>query len=94
MFNWIIKTASSNKFGPFNLGNTNEITINKLAETIKFLVNSNSKIKYQNLPQDDPIRRKPDISKANKQLNWLPEIDLDKGLSKTINYFKAINESY
>ena len=90
----IIKTAKSNEFGPFNLGNTNEITINTLAETIKTLINSNSNIKYQDLPQDDPIRRKPDISKAYNTLNWSPKVNLEKGLSKTITYFQSINESY
>ena len=74
--------------GPINLGNPNEITINKLASMVIKLTKTNSKIVYSELPKDDPKRRKPNILNANKILNWNPTLDLDKGLIKTIEYFK------
>ena len=76
--------------GPINLGNPNEFTINELASMIKNKINNKSKITYKALPEDDPKQRKPDISKAKKELNWEPKHDLDKGLDLTINYFKSI----
>ncbi|MBP7211485.1 SDR family oxidoreductase [bacterium] len=79
---------NSQKFiGPVNLGNPCEKTIKEFAEKIVDLTNSNSKIIYKPLPSDDPVRRKPDISVAKKELNWTPEIDLETGLKKTIDYF-------
>lgn len=71
-----------------NLGNQNEITILELARSIKKITGSKSQFSFEELPSDDPKRRKPDISKAQKLLNWLPQISLDEGLVKTINYFK------
>lgn len=76
--------------GPINLGNPAEITINQLAETIIELTNSSSKVVFKPLPQDDPIKRKPDITKARDLLNWEPQATLEEGLSKTISYFKEI----
>lgn len=78
--------------GPVNIGNPNEISMNKLATKILNLTNSKSKIKYCNLPKDDPKRRNPDITLAKKRLNWAPKCELNMGLLKTINYFKKINE--
>ena len=80
--------TENNFTGPVNIGNPNEISINKLASEVIKLTQSNSKIIYTDLPQDDPKRRKPDISLAIKKLSWRPKYDLDKGLSNTINYFK------
>ncbi|MCT4615784.1 MAG: SDR family oxidoreductase [Marinifilaceae bacterium] len=75
--------------GPVNVGNPVEFTILELAEKIIKFVGSNSKIIHLPLPQDDPIQRKPDISLAKEKLNgWKPNIQLDEGLEKTINYFK------
>ena len=74
--------------GPVNLGNPVEITILDLAKKIISLTNSKSKIVYKDLPEDDPEKRKPDISLAKKKLNWQPEIDVDKGLTETIDWFK------
>ena len=74
--------------GPVNIGNPGEFTIEQLAKKVIELINSKSKIVYKPLPQDDPCRRKPDISLAKKILKWQPKIDLDKGLIKTIDYFK------
>ena len=84
----LLMNSENNFVGPINLGNPNEITINELASTIRKYTNSNSKIINEELPIDDPKRRKPNISKANKILNWKPALDLDKGLIKTIEYFK------
>ncbi len=74
--------------GPINVGNPVEFTINQLAEIIIRLTNSTSKIIYLPLPSDDPMQRKPDISKANQILNWEPKVKLEEGLIETINYFK------
>ncbi len=74
--------------GPVNLGNPNEMTILELAKLIIKLTKSKSKIVYNSLPQDDPVRRKPNIDLAKKELSWEPKVGLDRGLKKTINYFK------
>ncbi len=74
--------------GPINLGNPTELKIIDLAEKIIKLTNSKSKIVNKDLPVDDPIRRKPDISIAKKELNWQPKIDILDGLKETVKYFK------
>jgi len=79
--------------GPVNLGNPGEFTIKELAEKVLNMTESKSKIIYQNLPQDDPIKRKPDITLAKNLLKWEPKINLDQGLIKTINYFKSLKEN-
>ncbi|MFX1374940.1 MAG: UDP-glucuronic acid decarboxylase family protein [Promethearchaeota archaeon] len=71
-----------------NLGNDKEYSILELANTIKELTNSNSKIIFKPLPIDDPIRRCPDITKAKNILNWEPSTSLEDGLKKTIAWFK------
>ena len=76
--------------GPINLGNPNEISILELAQKIIKLCNSNSKIVFNKLPNDDPARRKPDISLARTNLNWEPKVSLDEGLKLTISYFKQL----
>ncbi len=75
--------------GPVNIGNPNEFTILELAKKVIELTGSRSKIKYIPLPSDDPTQRKPDISLAKKKLSWQPTIQLNKGLTKTIEYFDA-----
>lgn len=72
--------------GPVNLGNPTENTILELAETIIKLTGSKSKIIFKPLPEDDPCRRKPDISLATKALNWTPTVSIEEGLNKTIKY--------
>ncbi|MBI4975626.1 SDR family oxidoreductase [Candidatus Peregrinibacteria bacterium] len=74
--------------GPVNIGNPNEITILELAKIIKKLTNSNSKIIFERLPQDDPKKRCPDISLAKNKFNFSPRVDLKTGLIKTIEYFR------
>ena len=76
--------------GPVNLGNPSEFTIKNLAQQVISLTGSASKIAYEALPDDDPKQRQPDISLAQKALDWQPEIPLDTGLPKTIEYFKQI----
>jgi UDP-glucuronate decarboxylase len=82
--------------GPLNLGNPGEFTILELAKTIIKATGSKSSLKYQPLPPDDPLQRKPDISLANQLLNWTPSIDLESGLKETIAYFENLlaNESH
>ena len=82
----ILKAMESDKSEVFNIGNPNEITIFQLAEKVIELTNSNSEIKFVELPEDDPMQRKPDISKANKKLNWFPKVSLEDGLKKTIEW--------
>ena len=87
----IMMNSENNFIGPVNIGNPNEISMNDLASKVLELTKSNSDIIYNDLPQDDPKRRNPDISLANRKLNWNPKCDLDEGLINTIKYFKEIN---
>lgn len=73
--------------GPVNIGNPNEITILELAETIANLTGVKVKLEHKELPENDPVRRKPDITLAKKELNWEPKVSLEAGLKKTIDYF-------
>jgi len=75
--------------GPINIGNPGEFTILELAQKIIELTGSKSKIIYEPLPSDDPLQRKPDISLAREIIDWKPEIDLEIGLKRTIQYFRA-----
>ena len=95
LLNGMIKMMNSenNFIGPVNLGNPNEISMNELASIVIRLTKSTSKIIFNDLPQDDPKRRNPDISLANSKLNWNPKSDLEHGLLNTIKYFKNINEN-
>jgi len=74
--------------GPVNLGNSIEFSILELAEKVIELTESKSKIVFNPLPPDDPIRRKPDISIARDRLDWNSTIPLEEGLKKTIEYFQ------
>ncbi|MBI9079775.1 MAG: SDR family oxidoreductase [Pseudodesulfovibrio sp.] len=73
--------------GPVNLGNPDEFTILELAQSVIELIGSKSKIIFNPLPSDDPMRRKPDISLAKKTFDWEPQISLQTGLVKTVEYF-------
>lgn len=86
----MIAMMGSDIQGPLNLGNPNEISINDLANKIIELTGSPSQIKYLDLPEDDPIKRKPDITLAKNELKWEPKIKLEDGLNKTIEYFKTL----
>ena len=75
---------------PINIGNPHEITINELAEAVIELTGSRSKIVFQPLPQDDPLQRRPDITKAKADLGWEPRVELRDGLARTIDYFEKL----
>jgi UDP-glucuronate decarboxylase len=76
--------------GPVNLGNPNEFTIRELAEKVIALTGSRSKIVKRPLPQDDPMQRQPDITRARERLGWEPKVQLEAGLKKTIAYFDEL----
>jgi len=73
--------------GPVNLGNPSERTVLDLAQKVIELTGSKSRIVFLPLPSDDPIKRKPDITLARKELDWTPNVDIIDGLKKTIEYF-------
>ena len=79
--------------GPINLGNPHEFTMIELAEAIIDLTGSSSQLVYQDLPEDDPKQRCPDITRARNSLGWSPQIELREGLKKTIPYFEEILKS-
>jgi len=83
----ITRLLYSDETGPVNLGNTEETTILKIAETIIRITGSASEIVFKPLPVDDPKQRQPDISRARKILGWEPKISLDEGLKYTIKYY-------
>ena len=85
----LIKMMNSDTVGPVNLGNPNELSMKDLATKVINLTNSSSNIIYKDLPEDDPKRRRPDISLASSKLGWKPVINLETGLQKTINYFTS-----
>ena len=87
----IYRLLMSNLNIPINIGNPNELTILELAETIIELTGSRSQIIFQELPEDDPKVRRPDISRAKQHLNWQPVVDLRQGLTQTIDYFATLS---
>ena len=88
----IVKLGNAPKgiTGPINLGNPVENTVLELAHKVVELCGSSSPIEFHDLPQDDPVRRRPDISRAKKELDWEPRVDLEQGLRNTIEYFDAL----
>jgi UDP-glucuronate decarboxylase len=76
--------------GPVNIGNPGEFTIRQLAEIVIEMTGSRSEIVQMPLPQDDPLQRRPDITKARELLGWEPTIPLRQGLERTIDYFKTL----
>ncbi len=86
----LISLMNSDYKKPINIGNPSEFTILELAEIIRKKINSDIKFNFKNLPQDDPLQRKPCIDKAKYYLNWEPSIGLDNGLDKTINHFRNL----
>ena len=87
--NGIVSLMESEHNDVFNIGNPTEITINELASKIIEITNSNSKLINKDLPQDDPKQRKPDITKAKTMLNWEPKVNLEDGLTKTIDWVSS-----
>jgi UDP-glucuronate decarboxylase len=88
----LLRLASLNdaKNEVINIGNTDEITVIELARKIISLTHSVSDISYEPLPQDDPMRRNPDIAKAGKILKWKPKIQMETGLTRTIEWIKGV----
>jgi len=84
-----LMNSPDNLTGPINLGNPAEVTVLELAKKIIKITNSNSKIVFMELPENDPIQRQPDIHLAKSELNWDVNIELEIGLEKTISYFKS-----
>ncbi len=88
LVNGLMSLMNGDFIGPVNLGNPEEYTILQLAQKIQGLVNPDAAIRYEPLPQDDPRRRKPDITKAKERLGWQPTVLLDEGLAMTIADFR------
>lgn len=84
----ILRLLDSQEHLPVNVGNPHEITILEFAERIRALTGGRTTLTFKPLPQDDPKRRRPDISKAKKLLNWEPKVSLEEGLQITLNYFQ------
>ncbi len=90
MVEGLIRLMESTYSYPVNLGNPHEITVRELAETVlRMIPESPSQIVYKELPQDDPTRRRPDISRAQHELDWEPRVGLEQGLAATIDYFRT-----
>jgi dTDP-glucose 4,6-dehydratase len=85
----IIRLMLSSENDPVNIGNPHEMTIKQIAETIIRMTGSKSRIVYKPLPTDDPKQRRPDITRAQTLLHWEPKVQLEEGLVKTIEYFRA-----
>jgi dTDP-glucose 4,6-dehydratase len=88
-----LRLAKSDEHLPVNIGNPNEFTILECAQMVLRVVGSKSKIRHEDLPQDDPKQRRPDIGKAQRLLGWAPKINLEAGLRLSLDYFrKAVSE--
>jgi dTDP-glucose 4,6-dehydratase len=88
-----LRLAKSDEHLPVNIGNPDEFTILECAQLVLQVVGSKSKIRHQELPQDDPKQRRPDIGKAQRLLGWAPKINLEAGLRLSLDYFrKAVSE--
>jgi len=85
----IIRLMLSGENDPMNIGNPHEMTIKEIAQTIIRMIGSKSRLIYKELPTDDPKQRRPDITRARTILGWEPKVQLEEGLSKTIEYFRA-----
>ena len=88
----IVKLSKTDEHTPVNIGNPVEWTIAECAQTVLAVTGSKSRISYQPLPQDDPMQRKPDISKAQRLFDWQPKVDLETGLKLSLDYFKSTLE--
>ncbi len=88
MVDGLYRLMQSDERYPVNLGNPLELTIREFAERIKGLTGAKSEIEYQQLPEDDPKQRRPDIGKARRVLGWEPKVGLEEGLRETVAYFR------
>jgi len=89
-----LMNAPDDCIGPINLGNPDEFTVLELAELVLEMTGSKSKLVRRPLPQDDPLKRRPDITLARQKLGWQPTVPLREGLKKTIDWFHTINMSH
>tara|TARA_B100001093_G_C26703738_1_gene960258 strand:+ start:166 stop:1128 length:963 start_codon:yes stop_codon:yes gene_type:complete len=87
----MLKLMYTNLDTPVNIGNPENLTILELAKKIRKLINPSLEFKFNPMPQDDPLKRQPNIEKAKKELNWEPKINLDEGIKLTIDWFKGNN---
>ena len=90
MVDGLVRLASSDERFPVNLGNPVELTILEFAERIRRLMGAELPIVFEPLPQDDPQKRRPDITKAKGLLGWEPKVNLEHGLRETVEYFRAL----
>jgi len=88
----ILELLDSDWIGPMNIGNPDEFTVLELAELVLEVTDSDSEITFEELPVDDPVRRRPDISLAQRVLGWRPEIDLREGLTRTYDWYRRERE--
>ena len=86
----IYKALNSNYNLPINIGNPDEYSILELVNMLRKLINCSSEIQYLDLPENDPMVRKPDITLAKKVLDWEPKVKISDGLKKTIKYFNDL----
>jgi dTDP-glucose 4,6-dehydratase len=89
----ILGLSRTEEHEPVNIGNPSEWTILECAKAVLRVTGSQSKISYRSLPQDDPVQRQPDISKARRLFGWEPKIDLETGLKLSLDYFKTCVEA-
>ncbi len=89
MVEGLVRLLFSDEPGPINLGNPTELTVLEFAQRILELTGSESRIEFLPLPEDDPKRRRPDITKARERLGWEPQVSLEEGLRRTIAWFRA-----
>jgi dTDP-glucose 4,6-dehydratase len=85
----LVRLGSSEEHEPVNLGNPVELTILEFADRIRRLMGANLELVFRPLPEDDPRKRRPDISKAKRILGWEPKVSLEDGLRKTVEYFRS-----
>jgi len=85
----LVRLGSSDEHEPVNLGNPAELTILEFADCIRRLMGSNLEVVFRPLPEDDPRKRRPDISKAKRTLGWEPKVPLEDGLRETVEYFRS-----
>ena len=87
--NGLVKLMQSDYHDHINIGNPNEISIRELIRILQTKIDTSSQISYHSLPEDDPTNRRPDITKAKELLKWYPEIELEEGIKKTIEYLRT-----
>lgn len=88
----LVRLASSSESGPVNLGNPDEMTMLELAAIVHGLTGTDTGIRFDPLPEEDPKRRRPDIAKARRVLDWRPEVSLDDGMRATLEFFRQANQ--